>query len=160
MFASTAFWRTGRSLSYVVAGLQTGSWAFLAFPFRDPACPERSRRDRSGPIFSSAPNYGASGRAARFVRPARFAGVEGSLCLSRQGMASVVPQNAPPNKNSSNSLFPRLAPCLSGISSASPLVHPERSPRRATRHLSSNRLGPLFPPTSFTKASGPRRGMG
>jgi hypothetical protein len=33
-----------------------------------PACPERSRRDRSGPIFSSAPNCSASGR-----------GVEGSL---------------------------------------------------------------------------------
>ena len=27
-----------------------------------PACPEPSRRDRSGPIFSLAPNHGASGR--------------------------------------------------------------------------------------------------
>jgi len=31
---------------------------------RHSACPERSRRDRSGPIFSSAPNCGALGRGA------------------------------------------------------------------------------------------------
>jgi len=51
---------------------------FAASPPCHPACPERNRRDRSGPIFSSAPPSGASGRAARFVRPVRFAGVEGS----------------------------------------------------------------------------------
>src|SRR5208337_1286779 len=34
--------------------------------------------DRSGPTFSSAPHFGASGRAARFVRPVRFAGMKGS----------------------------------------------------------------------------------
>jgi len=35
--------------------------------------------ERSDPIFSFAPLSGASGRAARFVRPVRRAGVEGSL---------------------------------------------------------------------------------
>src|SRR5208337_4846611 len=39
---------------------------------------ESCHPDRSGPTFSSAPPFGASGRAARFVRPVRFAGVEGS----------------------------------------------------------------------------------
>jgi hypothetical protein len=34
--------------------------------------------DRSDPIFSSAPQSAAPGRVARLVRPARFAGVEGS----------------------------------------------------------------------------------
>src|SRR5208337_623069 len=46
-----------------------GSWVYL-FLF--------CHRERTDPIFSFAPNYGASGRAARFVRPVRFAGVEGS----------------------------------------------------------------------------------
>ncbi len=64
-------------------------------PFRHPACPERSRRDRSGPIFSFAPNDGASRRGAQFMRPVRFAGVERSLCLPRQGMTSAVPAGAP-----------------------------------------------------------------
>jgi hypothetical protein len=41
--------------------------------------PRPCHPERSEPIFSSAPNHGASGRAARLVRPARFAGVEGSL---------------------------------------------------------------------------------
>jgi len=34
--------------------------------------------DQSGPTFSPAPPYGASGRAARRLRPVRFAGMEGS----------------------------------------------------------------------------------
>ena len=45
------------------------------------AAPHRCHPERSGPIFFCAPNYGVSGRAARFVRPVRFAGVEGSLLL-------------------------------------------------------------------------------
>jgi len=38
----------------------------------------RCHPDRSGPICSFAPNWGASGRGARFVRPVRLAGLEGS----------------------------------------------------------------------------------
>jgi hypothetical protein len=62
-----------------------------------PACPERSRRERSDPIFSSAPHHGACGRAARFVRPVRFAGVEGSLFPLFSPLATsllVIPSNA------------------------------------------------------------------
>ena len=55
----------------------------------DPACCRQAERpasfplfchpDRSGPTFSFAPISGASGRGARCLRPARFAGMEGSL---------------------------------------------------------------------------------
>jgi len=77
-------------------------------PFRAPVqhchsvCPERSRRDRSGPIFSSAPNSGASGRAARFMCvfciSVAFAGAPRAL---RRGGRTA----APPSPRCSFSVF-------------------------------------------------------
>jgi hypothetical protein len=61
------------------------------------------------------------------VRPVRFAGVEGSLFGSRQGMTSVVPQNAPTQKPTK--LFLPLAST------------PHEEARPVTRDLSS-RLPP------------------
>ena len=60
-------------------------WAHLAaaFPFYHP--------ERSDPIFSSAPLFGESGRGARFVRPVRFAGAEGSLRLFSVSSAVEIP---------------------------------------------------------------------
>jgi hypothetical protein len=59
------------------AGFACGSWVCL-FLICHPACPERSRRDRSGPIFSSAPHSSAPPspviptEAARSFLPRRF----------------------------------------------------------------------------------------
>ena len=44
-------------------------------------------------MFSPAPLFGASGRAARFVRPVRFAGVEGSWHHS-QHLSSRIPRRS------------------------------------------------------------------
>jgi len=48
-----------------------------------PTCKHCCHSERSGPIFSSAPICGASGRAARFVRPVGFAGVEVRFSIAR-----------------------------------------------------------------------------
>jgi hypothetical protein len=69
---------TGRGTPFVI--FPPNCYAIFPEPRRDrsPVSPLICHPDRGGPIFSSAPNCGASDRIARFARPVRFAGVEGS----------------------------------------------------------------------------------
>jgi len=63
----------------------------------------RRHPERNDPSFSATPQFGASRRAARFVRPVRFVGVEGSVFLL--GVGHSRPTYKRLKQNSPNSFF-------------------------------------------------------